>query len=155
MKGLFLSLLVTAVVVVGGAVFINKKGIPLPGRLGAKSVTLPQVSIVGQSPASSSGQVMGVETVNVTHFADRFAGIGQVVSKIAGSLGVQTVKTGQELVNNVTSTPTSAKDVIDMAAVVREVSSRVESIPGSLVKDAKIEYCRQVLQAATASATQK
>lgn len=152
MKGIFLSLVVVALVIAGGAALrsrgVTLSSIRLPGR---------STEISKTADASSSGAVLGEETevVKVNHFADRFVGVGKVIKNIAGALGTQVVKTGETLVKNVSSTPSTETEVIDVSEVVHDISSKVESIPGNLVKQAKVEYCRQVLLDATASASER
>lgn len=148
MKGIAVVILVAGVV--GGVFFLRQRGLNLANlRLPGK---LPQIAI----NSSSSGEVLGSQSpLTITHFSERFSGIGKALANIAGTLGVQTVKTGETLVQNLTATPSSSAQIIDMSQVVKDISSRVESIPGSLANQAKIEYCRQVLENATASATKK
>lgn len=149
MKGVFI-VLILASSVVGGGLFLRQKGISLPniklpGRDNGTEVAMN---------SSGSGEVLGEQApLAITHFADRFAGVGKVLGSIASSIGVQTVKTGETLVKNVTTTPDSPEEVIDMSKVVKDISTKIESIPGGLVNQAKVEYCRQVLENATASAS--
>ncbi len=146
----FFLLLLLGGAVVGGTMVARERGISLSSIRLPGNVAVPQIAI---DPTSSSGEILGTQTpLTISHFADRFAGIGQTLAKILGPLGVQTVKTGETIVKNVTSTPTSSAEIIDMSEVVRDVSNKVESIPGDLMNQAKIEYCRQVLEKATASA---
>src|SRR5258708_7323696 len=143
MKGFLAGLLASLSLTLGNLLGGHKNSIPVP-----------QIAIDMQS-ASASGQVMGAQTSGSSSLGDKLSGIGNVVGKLAGAMGSETVKTGQTLINNVTTTPSSKTDVIDMASVVHDISSRVESIPGNLVNQAKVEYCKQVLLAATASGTKK
>ena|SRR5258708_6392887 len=143
MKGFLAGLLASLSLTLGNLLGSHKANLPVP-----------QIAIDSQS-SSTSGQVMGVETSGASNLGDKLSGIGNIVGKFAGAIGIEALKNGQTLVNNVTSTPSSQTDVIDMASVVHDISSRVESIPGSLVNQAKIEYCKQVLLTATASGTKK
>ncbi len=154
MKGILIALVVAGATV-GGALFLRQRGLSLssirfPGR------PSPTETAMMNSVDSPSGEILGEQApppLAISHFADRFAGVGKVLGSIVSSIGVQTAKTGEVLVKNVTSEPTSSADVIDMSQVVKDISSKVESIPGNLVNQAKIEYCRQVLETATASAS--
>lgn len=153
MKGIFLALSI-GIATVGGGLFLRHKGFSLPNLHLPGQVQVPRVAM-SEGGSSPSSQVLGAHTINTNQLGTQLSGIGNIIGRVAGSLGVQTVDAGTTLVNNVTSTPTSQADVIDMASVVKDISTRVESIPGSLANQAKIEYCRQVLQAATASATKQ
>ena len=152
MKGFLISLVVGSLAVVGGVAFAAKKGISLPALPSFKA---PQIAI-GKPVSTPPGEVMGAQTTSTaSNVGEKLAGIGNTVAKLASAVGLEAVKTTQVVVNNVTTTPSSQADVINMANVVHDISSRVESIPGSLVSQAKVEYCKQVLQAATASAEKK
>lgn len=153
MRGIIITLLAVGLII-GGVGYARARGISLPTVHLPSNITVPKIAI---NPApNASGSVLGAQsTLNISHFAESFSGAGNVLSKLVNTLGVQTIKTGETLVNNVSSTPSTQADVIDMSKVVQEVSSRVESIPGSLVNQAKIEYCKQVLIQATISATLK
>lgn len=152
MKGIFFSLLI-GIGVVGAAVVVRQRGISLPTlRLpGRGEATAEPISNL---PGDSQGDVLGSEAppLAINHYADRLSGVGKVLGSVVSALGVQTVKTGETLVKNVTSTPSSSSEVIDVSTVVKDISSKIESIPSNLVNQAKIEYCRQVLETASASA---
>lgn len=153
MKGILISLFVTAAMVVGGVTVARSKGITLPSLPFFKA---PKIAMT--APVSTPvGEVMGIQTASIppttNSLGDKLSVIGSTVGKLASAIGLEAVKTTQIVVNNVTTTPSSQSDVIDMAKVVKQISSSVESIPGSLVTQAKVEYCKQVLQAATTSAT--
>lgn len=154
MTGLIIAV-ITAVVVAGGsAVALNQRGFSLSSLMPRNGIKVPFVAVSSPpAPINTPGEVMGIETTAAPSVGQRISGVGKVLGQLATAIGVQTVKTGETLITNVTTTPTSEKDVIDMANVVKEVSSRVESIPSNLVNQAKVEYCKQVLQAATASGT--
>jgi hypothetical protein len=150
MKGVFIALILASSVV-GGGLFLRQKGISLPniklpGRDNSAEVAMNSIG---------SGQVLGDQAppLAISHFADRFAGVGKVLGSLVSSIGVQTAKTSETLVKNATTNPTSPEEVIDMSKVVKDISTKIESIPGNLVNQAKVEYCRQVLENATASAS--
>lgn len=153
MKGIVVVLGVVGAVV-GGSLFLKQRGISLPAiRLPGRAPT--ETAMMDTPESSNSGVVLGEQAppLAISHFADRFAGVGRVIGNLASSLGTQAVKTGETLAKNATTTPSDQSEVIDMSQVVKDISSKVESIPGNLVNQAKIEYCRQVLETATASAS--
>jgi hypothetical protein len=136
MRSLVVVLGVIAATVGGGWAVMNRSSLP--------SFSLPKVPV---SISQKDGEVKG-DSVTITH---RFDGVVGAMGKIGSTLGVKTSEVGTQVITNVTTTPSSSGEVIDMSKVVSQVRSSVESIPGNLVQQAKVEYCKQVLQDATAS----
>lgn len=151
-----LFFLVLGGMAVAGVFLLRKKGLSLSSIGNPGKDQQIQISTLNSPEGESEGAILGTqESMQVTHFGDRFAPVGNFLGKIASSLGMATVKTGETIVKNVSSTPNTQEEVIDMSRVVKEISGKIEAIPGNLVNQAKLEYCRQVLEQATGSALQQ
>lgn len=156
MRGIIIALVITMFVGGGGIYLVNKQNPNSPLlNLPFVKKTAPKIAVL---EPDANGFVLGsqaslpLDKENITT-QSKLSSIGQVIKKIAQSLGDATFRTGQTLVENVTSTPSSQTQVINLSNVVKDVSNQVESIPSTLLNQAKIEYCRQVLEAATQSAS--
>ncbi len=134
MKSMIVVLLVVGGVV--GAYTLYPKVVPtVVSQLGNKKIP----TLVKRAESSSSvgigesqvGQVKGI----MTKATDLF----ETVTKTGGVVGNAAIKV-------VSSTPSTTTDVIDVSKVVTQISDRVEAIPSNLVKQAKVEYCKKVLE---------
>lgn len=140
MKSVFLSLAVAGSVI--GTHVLNPHF--FPGIFTAlkerkpPSFSVPTSMKPVEVSSERAGQVQGVMTKAGDLF-DTLTKNGATVGKVA----VQVVAT----------TPTTEKEVIDVSKVVNQISTQVESIPGNLVQQAKIEYCRKVFEEANKNAT--
>lgn len=81
-----------------------------------------------------NGSVAGISTERIGQV---FTGISSLISQ-----GTQAI---------LTSSP-NPSDVIDVSKVALDISNKVEAIPSSVLTQAKIAYCEQVLLQATKSA---
>jgi hypothetical protein len=102
-----------------------------------KSIALPS-SITKTSPTSSvSGKVAGVSTES---------------NEEQNPIIQKGIEVGKSLSTVFLSSSDSKTQTIEVEKIVNQVSKQVESIPSNLLEQAKVEYCKAVLQNATASA---
>lgn len=118
---------------VGAFVFIPSLRAKVPGIPNLfPQVSLPSISLSQfrkESPAlelsettssESTPSVLGTTIVNT----------GTALGQFAGSVFTTTASSGAN---------------VDVAAVTKQISEHIEQIPSNALKQAKIEYCKQVL----------
>lgn len=126
---------------VGAFVFIPSLRAKVPGipnlfpQVSLPSVSLsrfkqntPAISLSASESAESKPSVLGTTIVNT----------GTALGQFAGS---------------VFTTSASSSGNVDVAAVTKQISDHIEQIPSNVVKQAKIEYCKQVLLDAQTEST--
>ena len=137
--------LVLVIALVGAGVWALRSG----------KLTLPkQPAVLGQSGEEVTQEDGGGGTGEFTSSIQ--AGIQNISEKISGvvnSVSSTAVQVGSVLgVKEITegSTP-KAEELIDVNKMITQTQSQIYSIPGTLAKNAQIEYCLRVLKEATAS----
>jgi hypothetical protein len=148
MKALIVGFLTVGTVVGGGYAYIHKDSLKLPFPRPA--------AISSQKTSPILGKVAGLTTqIDTTAIGDKVNQVVQAAQKAGNAVGIQTIQTGGTVISNVTSTPSNPSDVVDVSQAVNQIKSQVQQIPATLVKQAQIEYCRQVLLDASSSAAKQ
>lgn len=138
MRSLFTLLLLVALVGGGVYLYLNRN-------------TLDIQSLTANLPIH--GQVAGVAApqIDTSNLGDKLQGVAVAAQKAGAVLGIQTFSAGQAVVSNLTAS-SSAEGKIDVTQTVSQIQSEVQKIPSTIVKQAQIEYCKQVLREASISA---
>lgn len=122
------------------AAVVGKQKVPQLQSLPVPNVHLPSVDLTKKpatpdpsaSPAGA-GSVAGAMT-KVREIGKKFVEVGGQGAKSAA--------------NVLTATPTSEQDVVDVSKTVSQIATEVEKVPSNVLGDAKIEYCKRVLDEA-------
>jgi len=118
---------------VGAFVFIPSLRARVPGipnlfpQVSLPSISLsqfrnssPAIELAASASAESKPSVLGATILNT----------GTALGQFAGSVFTTTASPGAN---------------VDVAAVTKQISDHIEQIPSNALKQAKIEYCKQVL----------
>ncbi|HSW89994.1 MAG TPA: hypothetical protein VLH19_03940 [Patescibacteria group bacterium] len=115
---------------------------------------LPQIKdkLQGQNIAPHlSGNTLVLNGEVVATPSDNQNKVLGIMTKLGGVVSGAALA-GDSLLGTVTSSPANSGDVIDVGKVTNDIASRVESIPSTVLQQAKVAYCQQVLLQATSSA---
>jgi hypothetical protein len=103
------------------------------------TITVPSISL------SQFRRDTSVEPVSEDASPSKPSVLGATIANTGNAIG--------QFAGSVFTTNASSSGNVDVSAVTKQISEHIEQIPSTVLKQAKIEYCKQVLLDAASQAT--
>lgn len=143
LTAIFLSVLAAAVLAAMGKIphpvlaqlrSVLPSGFELsPSSILPKSISLEKTAVQsGEKKSTESAGVVAGATTSTGNLEETIQRVASTVSRSAATIFTQS--------------PDAAQKSIDVGVVVSNIQSQVDKIPAAVIEQAKIEYCKQVLE---------
>ncbi len=148
---LIIALIAGAVVFVGSKTSLSSK---ITSKLPISSIT----SKLKAKPVESEKKPEATSSSKSAVAANpkgSVKGLMTNAENVGKSVFTASIAMGKSAANILTQKPSKPEETIDVSKTVSEIAGKVDDIPSTILSQAKVEYCKQVLIDATRSASPK